>query len=178
MSRLFLLASLLFQSSRVAPVFADDCASSDPAYAYVLSPISGLDFYWTLDSDSLSVKLVYSKGEAWLGVGPSKDGRMVGSEVVVGIPAAGTVKKYDLNAQSLGGVDAMSDAKQATLTGTSITAADGATEMTFVKPLTEAGELDWGDDSSSTILIFAVGVCLGFVASWRADSRAAADGPS
>lgn len=132
---------------------ATNCASDDPSYAAMLSPIDGLNFYWTVSEDALSVKLVYTKDETWLSVGPSKDGQMVDAEVIVALPGDNTVKKYELTGKSNAGVEAMS---QQTLTGTSVIASGGTTEVTFVKLLAESGELEIVTDGPTT-LIFAVG---------------------
>ena len=100
--------------------------------------------------------MVYTGGDAWVAVGPAadSDGKMVGSEVVMGLPSpSNTVMKYELTQQGAAGVNAMG---AQTLTGTSLSAAGGTTTMTYTKLLAEAGELPYSD-SGPTPLVFAVG---------------------
>jgi cytochrome b561 len=80
---------------------------------------------------------------------------MVGSEVVMGLPDDNTVYKYDVTSKSTSGIDKMESSKQ-TLTGTSITASGGTTEMEFIKIMSESGEIELSS-TGSTILVFAVG---------------------
>ena len=74
--------------------------------------------------------------DGWIGIGFSADGLMTGSQAVIGIPADGTVLKYDLTYTAA----PMSDDRQ-TLTGTSIAEADGRLIMEFAKLLVEEGEV-------------------------------------
>ena len=117
------------------------CASDDPSYDFrvMADARSGLLFYWRLGASSLSAKVMYP-GVAYVAWGVSEDFMMVGSEAVMALPDAGTVLKYDMSSTTKAGVTAMSSAKQ-TLTGTSVTQADGWTTMTFEKLLNEDGEI-------------------------------------
>ncbi len=74
--------------------------------------------------------------DGWIGMGFSADGLMTGSQAIIGIPADGTVLKYDLTYTAA----PMSDDRQ-TLTGTSIAEADGRVIMEFAKLLVEEGEV-------------------------------------
>ena len=76
--------------------------------------------------------------EGWIGLGFSENGMMMGSQAIIGIPAQGTVLKYDLTYVAT----PMDNAKQ-TLTGTSIAVAsiDGLVIMEFVKLMEEDGEV-------------------------------------
>ena len=76
--------------------------------------------------------------EGWIGLGFSENGMMTGSQAIIGIPAQGTVLKYDLTYVAT----PMDNAKQ-TLTGTSIAVAsiDGLVIMEFVKLMEEDGEV-------------------------------------
>ena len=76
------------------------------------------------------------ENEGWIGIGFSADGLMAGSQAVIGVPADGTVLKYDLTFTAA----PMSDDRQ-TLTGTSIAEADGRVVMEFAKLLVEEGEV-------------------------------------
>ena len=96
--------------------------------------------------------MTYTGGSAWVAVGPSSDGKMVGSEAVVGQPSGGTVRKYSLSGQSVPGVSAMG---AQTLTDTSIDDTGGTTTMTYTKIMDEDGELTLNKDSS-TILVMRI----------------------
>lgn len=76
--------------------------------------------------------------EGWIGLGFTENGMMMGSQAIIGIPAQGTVLKYDLTYVAT----PMENAKQ-TLTGTSIAVAsiDGLVIMEFVKLMEEDGEV-------------------------------------
>lgn len=137
---------------------AQECiASTDTNYDSQLSGvIPGVTYYWKLTSTEIMAKMVYTGGDAWVAVGPAadSDGKMVGSEVVMGLPSpSNTVMKYELTQQGAAGVNAMG---AQTLTGTSLSAAGGTTTMTYTKLLAEAGELSYSD-SGPTPLVFAVG---------------------
>lgn len=60
---------------------------SDKDYHIVLEP--GLEFHWshpTENSGKHFTAALHYKGKAWLGVGFSRDGSMVGSKAVIGVP--------------------------------------------------------------------------------------------
>ena len=85
----------------------------------------------------LCCRLEVEDQDGWIGMGFSADGLMTGSQAVIGIPADGTVLKYDLTYTAA----PMSDDRQ-TLTGTAIAAeADGRVIMEFAKLLVEEGEV-------------------------------------
>jgi len=100
----------------------------------------------------------------WVSVGASESGLMVGSDVVIGIPTTGEVKKYILNSKSgdLSGIAVMPDEKQ-TLVDASITQANGRTTLIYTKILVEDGEIPI-NASGDTIFIAAHGISntLGF----------------
>lgn len=77
-----------------------------------------------------------SDDDAYLAFGISPAGTMDGGEGIVGLPDAGTVKKYTL---SPGQVEVM-PAEQQTLMFTSISQENGKTVMEFAKYLVENGE--------------------------------------
>mmetsp|Transcript_1209 Transcript_1209/g.1781 ORF Transcript_1209/g.1781 Transcript_1209/m.1781 type:complete len:446 (-) Transcript_1209:164-1501(-) len=79
------------------------------------------------------------KREGWIGFGISLNGRMVGSDAIIGLPNAGSVLKYDLLQKSTRSIVAMGDDSQ-TLIDTSIEQVDGMTIMEFTKLLVEDGE--------------------------------------
>lgn len=78
--------------------------------------------------------------EAWVAIGFSTNGAMVGSEAVIGLPDTGTVEKYFLTSQSLPGVQPVPDEQQ-TLVDASITQQEGSTVLQFTKILEEPGEI-------------------------------------
>mmetsp|Transcript_762 Transcript_762/g.1557 ORF Transcript_762/g.1557 Transcript_762/m.1557 type:complete len:225 (-) Transcript_762:1479-2153(-) len=98
-------------------------------YAIVLASSS--------NEQSILCARLESDTESFIGFGISPTGRMAGGEGIIGLPDAGTVKKY-----TLGNVERtklMSDEKQ-TLMHTNITQTDGKTVMEFAKYLLEEGE--------------------------------------
>jgi hypothetical protein len=92
------------------------------------------------------------ENDGWIGIGFTSSGRMDGSQAVIGIPAQGTVLKYDLVSYD---ATPMSGDKQ-TLTGTSITEEEGKVIMGFTKMLIEDGEVPIIKDSEN-IFIYAAG---------------------
>ena len=79
-----------------------------------------------------------AENDGWIGIGFSTNGMMRGSQAVIGIPAEGTILKYDLTS----GAVALADDNRQTLTGTSIAEEDGMVVMEFVKLLVEVGEIE------------------------------------
>ncbi|KAL3912541.1 MAG: hypothetical protein SGILL_006840, partial [Bacillariaceae sp.] len=76
--------------------------------------------------------------DAWVAVAFSTDGRMPGSEAVIGLPDEGTVQKYFLSERNLAGVQLM---ENQSLIDTSIVQEGGMTTLTFTKILVEANEI-------------------------------------
>ncbi len=70
---------------------AANCTSSDPLYVFEYTPFAGLTLYWSSNETKIDAKLKYN-GTAWLSIGPSYGGLMVGSEPVVGLPLYNTVR--------------------------------------------------------------------------------------
>eukprot|EP00804_Cyclotella_cryptica_P028334 CCRYP_013208-RA/>CCRYP_013208-RA protein AED:0.12 eAED:0.12 QI:0/0/0.5/1/0/0/2/241/391 len=101
-----------------------------------------------------------SQSEAWLGWGINPSGEMIGGEAVIGLPDEGTVRKFNLYAESMDGVVEMDDASQ-TLMETSIVQENGMTIMSFAKYLDEdqygifesgrANSFIWAVGSSNTL---------------------------
>jgi hypothetical protein len=77
-----------------------------------------------------------AESDGWISIGFSLNGRMTGSQAVIGIPSESTVLKYDLTQTAT----PMPEHKQ-TLSGTSIEERDGMVIMEFVKLLEEEGEV-------------------------------------
>ncbi len=85
--------------------------------------------------------------DGWVGIGFSPDGEMAGSQAVIGVPADGTVLKYDLTTTAT----PMDGARQ-TLTGTSIVESDGTVLMVFEKLLVEDGEVPIVEDAENRFI--------------------------
>ncbi|CAJ1963673.1 unnamed protein product [Cylindrotheca closterium] len=108
---------------------------------------STLGYLFTFDDPNTggkdSITVTYTAPvTAWVGVGASETGLMIGSDAVIGIPATGEVKKYSLSSKSgdLSGVTPMPDDQQ-TLVNAAITQANGFTTLTYTKILVEDGEV-------------------------------------
>ena len=137
-----LLIAAAFQSSRSV---ADAQQSSCPD---TLDRSHEIDSYATLyyavvpsDPEGSGNGLLCGRLEAendggWIGIGFSSYGLMRGSQAVIGIPAEGTVLKYDLSSRAT-----LADDDRQTLTGTSLAEADGVVTMEFAKLLVEEGEV-------------------------------------
>eukprot|EP00980_Cylindrotheca_fusiformis_P004262 scaffold918_cov126-Cylindrotheca_fusiformis.AAC.41 len=83
--------------------------------------LEGATLAYEFDTDTITMTLsVPSSG--WCAVGISENGSMLGSEAIIGLPGTGEVKKYNLNAKAVSGVNEMPAEKQ-TLTNTLITQA-------------------------------------------------------
>ncbi|CAJ1963679.1 unnamed protein product [Cylindrotheca closterium] len=93
----------------------------------------------TGDKDSITVTYT-APVTAWVGVGASESGFMLGSTAIIGLPSTGEVKKYSLNAKTTPGVSVMPDDQQ-TLVNVGITQANGFTTLTYTKILVEDGEV-------------------------------------
>ena len=96
----------------------------------------------------LCARIEMQDHDGWMAIGFSEDGSMTGSRkimpttAVVGVPLAGTVLKYKLNAKDKNIVAEMSKAQQ-TLRDTSIALSkDGTAIMTFTKLLKERDEVE------------------------------------
>jgi hypothetical protein len=89
---------------------------------------SGLTLHWKVDSTYWYGMLVYTDS-AWVAIGPSNKGYMVGSDVIMGLPSDSTVYLYDLTAKTTGGIEKMSS--QTALSSGAISQASSTTTMTF-----------------------------------------------
>lgn len=89
---------------------------------------------------TISMELIY-EGEAWLSIAFSNDGKMIGSEAVIGTPANGNVQKYEMVSKLTSGVEPMPESQQ-TLQDASIEVSEGQTIMKFTKLMKEPGEIE------------------------------------
>jgi len=113
---------------------------------------STLSYQFTNIGGKDSITVTYTAPvTAWVAVGASESGLMVGSDAVIGIPATGEIKKYSLSAKSLEGVSVMPDEKQ-TLVNAAITQANGMTTLTYTKILVEDGEIPINRDGDNIFI--------------------------
>lgn len=127
-----------------------------------------LSFYWKTfaspggdaaeGNDVLDVRLIYS-GHAWLGIGLSEDGRLSGSQVVIGKPHHHHVKKYELTKNEWTSAHHLPADRQ-TLRDARIEQNATSTIMSFKQTLSTD---DGGDDGTSfkkngkNLFLFAYG---------------------
>jgi hypothetical protein len=108
--------------------------------------------------ETVTIRMVY-EGQAWLGIGRSDNGKMIGGEAVIGLPdsSQGSTNpgKYQMDSEENSGVYLFSDSQQ-TLQDASIVQDDTTTTLMFTKKLFEDGEYSIPSDSSST-WIYGVG---------------------
>jgi hypothetical protein len=105
---------------------------------------------------TVTIQLVY-EGQAWLGIGRSDDGKMVGGEAVIGRPekpnSSSNPGKYLMSSEAFRGVDLM---EAQTLMDATIEQNDTHTVLTYTKFLEETGELSISTTSPET-WIWAIG---------------------
>jgi hypothetical protein len=99
-----------------------------------------------------------AENDGWIGIGFSTNGMMRGSNAVIGIPAEGTILKYDL---ASGAVTLVDDDRQ-TLNGTSIANEDGMVTMEFAKLLVEDGEIEIKEYGNNNFIHARGGFELGY----------------
>lgn len=106
-----------------------ELAGGDITLNTVLDPFGG----------TLTVEMTYD-GIGWLAMGfTDGSNTMPGTEAVIGLPDAGSVLKYNLNARARSGVVPMEDARQ-TLINATVVQENGQTILSFVRLLREEGE--------------------------------------
>jgi len=98
---------------------------------------------------TISMELIY-EGEAWISIAFSNDGKMVGSEAVIGTPGDGNVLKYIMESKVISGVEPMPESQQTLLDASIEVTDDGQTIMKFTKLMREPGEIEIsaGDDNN------------------------------
>ncbi|KAL7541591.1 hypothetical protein ACHAWF_006979 [Thalassiosira exigua] len=109
---------------------------------------------------TITMEVTYD-GEAWVGIGFSRDGQMVGSEAVLGLPSESSVLKYNMASKSSSGVQPMPQEQQ-TLADTSIEVKDGKTVMRFTKIMKEEGEIEIGTGDNTFLWAYGSGNALGY----------------
>lgn len=103
---------------------------------------------WSGDNGLLCARLEVADHDGWVGLGFSRDGKMGGSDAIVGIPNEGSVLKYDLSDDW---ADPMPEERQ-TLGNVSIRSTLDGTVMEFTKLLAEEGEIEIAWDGANTFL--------------------------
>ncbi len=140
-----------------------ECKSDDSNYNYMIELPGNSKFYWTLDpfDEILKVQLTHL-GNAWLALGipENEEGRMIGADAVIGIPASTYANgdkplKYHLSSKQQSGVYPMIASKQ-TLIDAVILQEDDETILRFNKKLYEDDEHPI-DTISMATFIYAIG---------------------
>jgi hypothetical protein len=90
--------------------------------------------------NTVTIELV-CEGEAWIGIGFSKDGQMVGSEAVLGVPG-GVPQKYVLGGKDNSSVMPMAAHKQTLMDASAQVTRRGLTVLKFTKIMKEEGEVE------------------------------------
>ncbi|CAN0065548.1 unnamed protein product, partial [Choristocarpus tenellus] len=103
----------------------------------------------------LPLKVTYA-GTAWVSLGFSDAGDMVGSDCVIGLPTDESIAEYDLTSKrELPGVSPVPE-----ITVESVTQAAGETTISFTRPLAPTGagkQLLSSTPGDTTVLIWGVG---------------------
>ena len=139
--------------------------SDQPGYscAYTPSLLPTYTFHWFINEQTnrLDGQVRYTGGSAWVAVGfPAVAGSMVGSTAVIG--SSEGVNLYALGGKFPGAVTLL-DFSWQTLEGTSYTAANGVSVMSFRKRLNEdqferpSDQVAIEPNSVQTDMIFAMG---------------------
>jgi DOMON domain len=147
------IVSLLY-TPEVAGVSHNNICDSSGGQQIQLS--KDLSLYTLIDEKNATfyAKLIYH-GLAWLSLGTSPSGYMVGSEAVIGLPDVSSVSKYTLNSKATSGIVRMKDSQQTLIIG-SIEQNKTHTVMEYSKKLKEPNELSIVPDAYNS-LIWAVG---------------------
>ena len=141
-----------------ASVAKEDAAKEDCALDFCSRTLSDdleLKYKVNVPSDTtpeecagctMTMELTYD-GEAWVAIGFSNDGLMIGSEAVIASPDLEPLK-YNLGGKSVGLVTEMPESQQ-TLIDPSVRVEDGKTIATFTKIMKEPDEIEikFGDNT-------------------------------
>jgi len=118
----------------------------------VLSNTESVKYVSTATSISMQLKTTQ---QAWVGLGRSQSGSMIGSEAVIGLPSSGTVGYYLLDGKFAGN-GGVYPSSAVTLSGTSVTQSSiNGTVLRFTQNL--AGGRFPLSSSGSATFIYAVG---------------------
>jgi hypothetical protein len=89
-------------------------------------------------------------GAAWMGLGVSSNGQMIGSQAVIGLPDKSSLGIYSLQFQDVTGIVPLNSSS---LTETSVQQGSGTTTMTWTQPLQGGGY----SITNATYFIYAIG---------------------
>jgi hypothetical protein len=123
---LFTVCSIRLSSAQL------NCTTYDNSFPSAYQIIPGLKLSWSNDvqESKIVLKLTFVGHPAWLAVGPSRTGLMIGSEAYVGVPSLNTVKLALMTLESAAGVNDYPDSKQTTTDASISTSATGS-ELKF-----------------------------------------------
>lgn len=130
------------------------CGSSLEDYDNQFDITSSISFHWKVEGDTVKGAVQYV-GEAWVGFGVSDDGKMVGSEAIIGKPADETATKYVLNDRAAMGVDPVKDTTS--LKASSIKQEGGVTTLTFENTLDVSSDTHMIKSTGLNNFIYSVG---------------------
>lgn len=146
------------------PIVRGTCESDDVDFDRMVQLTPELHVHWSLNDDSeggapesVSIKLKY-QGNAWVALGISKDGNMIGSEAIIGLPDEAITNgakpmKYALRDKATASIVPL---ESQTLTDHSVTQENGETVLTFTKILDEGDSLPLLSEGFTTF-IYAIG---------------------
>lgn len=137
------------RSKNIASVVDAQCNSNVEPGFLMLELMPGISFHWKVDDSTFSGVFQY-EGEGWLGWGFSKDGSMIGSSAIIGLPEENTVNVRKLNDKSVNGI---SVSPEQNLIESSITQEKGITQLRFKKALDTSPIIHNGENT----FIFAIG---------------------
>jgi hypothetical protein len=124
-------------------------------YQYTVEIRDDLRMSYVVRDDRIKIELEYD-GEAWIGLGtnPNRDGKMVGSEAWIALPAiASRPATYNLNSKFLQGVQSATDQ---TLENGLVSQNAGVTLMQFDKLLSDGDNVEI-NGNGNIVFIWAIG---------------------
>eukprot|EP00545_Synedropsis_sp_CCMP1620_P011349 CAMPEP_0119012874 /NCGR_PEP_ID=MMETSP1176-20130426/7671_1 /TAXON_ID=265551 /ORGANISM="Synedropsis recta cf, Strain CCMP1620" /LENGTH=628 /DNA_ID=CAMNT_0006965909 /DNA_START=166 /DNA_END=2052 /DNA_ORIENTATION=+ len=143
-------------SKNTANIVDGSCTSELVGYAnqFAVQSNPAMTFHWTVEGDILKGALRY-ESEAWLGFGVSSDGKMTGSEAIIGKPEEGTTTKYLLSDKTEAGIEAIKDT--ASLKSATIEQDGGVTTLKFENSLDVSGDTHTITSTGLNTFIYAAG---------------------
>lgn len=143
-------------SKNTANIVDGSCTSEldeyDKQFAVQSNP--PMSFHWKIEGDILKGALQY-ESEAWLGFGVSSDGKMTGSEAIIGKPDEGTTTKYLLSDKTKAGIEAVKDTTS--LKTATIVQDSGVTTLQFENTLDVSGDTHTISSTGLNTFIYAAG---------------------
>lgn len=137
-----------------ASIVDGSCTSGLDGYAMQFDVQSDISFHWKIESGILKGALQYT-GEAWLGFGVSDDGKMTGSEAIIGKPDELTATKYLLSDKAAAGINAVKDTTS--LKSATIKQEGGVTTLEFENALDVSTDTHTITSTGLNTFIYAAG---------------------